>query len=103
MDRLSMIYLIEISVFSFRFKTMAWKTTHTNVHIMCSTSSLTNDPFSCNVWGKIYYVFQSNNLDITIKLKHLIFGYKISDNNYHGANYFRIKIIIFKNYLFSFS
>jgi hypothetical protein len=49
---------------------------------------LTNDPFSCNVWGKIYYVFKSNNLDITIKLKHLIFGYKISDNNYYGVNYF---------------
>jgi hypothetical protein len=30
MDRLWMIYLIKISVFSFRFKTMAWKTTHTN-------------------------------------------------------------------------
>jgi hypothetical protein len=52
------------------------------------SKSLTNDPFSCNVWGKIYYVFKSNNLDITIKLKHLIFGYKISDNNYYGVNYF---------------
>jgi hypothetical protein len=78
MDRLWMIYLIKISVFSFRFKTMAWKTTHTNVHIMYSTSP----------------VFDG---------KYLIFGYKISDKNYYGVNYF-ITILgfsIYKSYYLS--
>jgi hypothetical protein len=39
-------------------------------------------------WKKIYNLFKSNNLEFTLKLKHLIFGYKISDNNYYGVNYF---------------
>jgi len=33
-------------------------------------------------WEKIYNLLKSNNLDITLKLKHLIFGYKIFDNYY---------------------
>jgi hypothetical protein len=33
-------------------------------------------------WKKIYNLFKSNNLEFTLlELKHLIFGYKISDNN----------------------
>ena len=36
-------------------------------------------------WEKIYNL-KSNNLEFTLKLKHLIFGYKISDNNYYGVN-----------------
>jgi hypothetical protein len=36
-------------------------------------------------WEKIYNLFKSNNLEFTLKLKHLIFGYKISDNNYYGV------------------
>jgi hypothetical protein len=39
-------------------------------------------------WEKIYNFFRSNNLEIILKLKHLIFGYKISDKNYYGVNYF---------------
>ena len=39
-------------------------------------------------WGKIHNLSKSNNLEITLQLKHLIFGYKISDNNYYGVNYF---------------
>ena len=39
-------------------------------------------------WEKIYNLFRSNNLEIILKLKHLIFGYKISDKNYYGVNYF---------------
>jgi hypothetical protein len=31
---------------------------------------------------KIYNLLKSNNLEITLMLKHLIFGYKISDKNY---------------------
>ena len=34
---------------------------------------------TCSFWEKIYNLFKSNNLDITLKLKHLIFGYKIFD------------------------
>jgi len=40
---------------------------------------------------------------LTLKLKHLIFGYKISDNNYYGVNYF-IPILgfsIYKSYYLS--
>ena len=37
-------------------------------------------------WEKIYNLSKSNNLEFTLKLKHLIFGYKISDNNYYGVN-----------------
>ena len=54
-------------------------------------------------WEKIYNLFKSNNLEITLKLKHLIFGYKISDKNYCGVNYF-ITILgfsIYKSYYFS--
>ena len=47
-------------------------------------------------WEKIYNL-KSNNLEFTLKLKHLIFGYKISDNNYYGVNYF-ITILGFSIY-----
>ena len=43
------------------------------------------------------FFFESNNLEFTLKLKHLIFGYKISDNNYYGVNYF-ITILGFSMY-----
>jgi hypothetical protein len=53
---------------------------------------------------KIYNLFKSNNLEFTLlKLKHLILGYKISDNNYYGVNYF-ITILgfpIYKSYYLS--
>ena len=39
-------------------------------------------------WEKIYNLFKSNNLEITLKLKHLVFGYKISDKDYYDVNYF---------------
>jgi hypothetical protein len=32
-------------------------------------------------WEKIYNLYKSNNLEIKLKLKHLIFGNKISDKN----------------------
>ena len=49
-------------------------------------------------FGKKYIIFfKSNNLEFTLKLKHLIFGYKISDNNYYGVNYF-ITILGFSIY-----
>ena len=55
-------------------------------------------------WEKIYNLFKSNNLEFTLlKLKHLIFCYKISDNNYYGVNYF-ITILgfsIYKTYYLS--
>ena len=54
-------------------------------------------------WEKIYNIFKSNNLEFTLKFKHLIFGYKISDNNYYGVNYF-ITILgfsIYKSYYLS--
>jgi hypothetical protein len=54
-------------------------------------------------WGKIYNLSKSNNLEITLKLKHLIFGYKLSDKNYYGVNYF-ITILgfsIYKSYYLS--
>ena len=37
----------------------------------------------------------------TLKLKHLIFGYKKSDNNYYGANYRKYleKDYIFREYI----
>ena len=44
--------------------------------------------FFKTLWEKIYNHFKSNNLEITLKLKHLIFGYKISDQNYYRVNYF---------------
>jgi hypothetical protein len=46
--------------------------------------------------------FKRNNLEITLKLKHLIFGYKISHKKY-GVNYF-ITILgfsIYKSYYLS--
>ena len=55
-------------------------------------------------WEKIYNLFKSNNLEFTLlKLKHLILGYKIFDNNYYGVNYF-ITILgfsIYKSYYLS--
>ena len=48
-------------------------------------------------WEKIYNLFKSNNLEITLNLKHLIFGYKISYKKYYGANYF-ITILSFLIY-----
>ena len=55
-------------------------------------------------FGKKYIIFfKSNNLEFTLKLKHLIFGYKISDNNFYGVNYF-ITILgfsIYKSYYLS--
>jgi hypothetical protein len=48
-------------------------------------------------WENIYNLFKSNNLEITLKLKHLIFGYKISYKKYYGANYF-ITILSFLIY-----
>jgi hypothetical protein len=59
--------------------------------------------FFLNVLEKIYNLFKRNNLEFTLKLKHLIFGYKISDNNYYGVNYF-ITILgfsIYKSYYLS--
>ena len=53
--------------------------------------------FLKTLWEKIYNLFKSNNLEFTLKLKHLIFGYKISDNNYFGVNYF-ITILGFSIY-----
>ena len=52
---------------------------------------------SCSFWEKIYNLFKSNNLDITLKLKHLIFGYKIFDKNYYCVKYF-ITILGFTRY-----
>jgi hypothetical protein len=54
-------------------------------------------------WEKIYNLFKSNNLEFTLKLKHLIFGYKISDNNYCGVNYFItiLCFLIYKSYYLS--
>ena len=66
----------------------------------------------CNICGNeedhLHYfitcsLFKSNNLEFTLKLKHLIFGYTISDNNYYGVNYF-ITILgfsIYKSYYLS--
>jgi hypothetical protein len=54
-------------------------------------------------WEKIYNLFKSNNIEFTLNLKHLIFGYKIIDNNYYGVNYF-ITILgfsIYKSYYLS--
>ena len=53
---------------------------HLHYFITCS--------FFKTFWEKICNLFKSNNLEFTIKLKHLIFDYKISDNNYYGVNYF---------------
>jgi len=36
------------------------------------------------LWENINNLFKSNNLEIALKLKHPIFGYKI----YDGVNYF---------------
>ena len=54
-------------------------------------------------WENIYNLFQSNNLEITLKLTHLIFGYKISDKNYYGVNYFItiLSFSIYKSYYLS--
>ena len=59
----------------------------------------------CKRFGKkIYNLFKSNNWEFTLlKLKHLIFGYTLSDNNYYGVNYF-ITILgfsIYKSYYLS--
>ena len=54
-------------------------------------------------WERIYNLLKSNNLEFTLKLKHLIFGYRISDNNYYSVNYF-ITILgfsIYKSYYLS--
>jgi hypothetical protein len=42
-------------------------------------------------------------LEITLKLTHLIFGYKISDKNYYGVNYFItiLSFSIYKSYYLS--
>jgi hypothetical protein len=52
---------------------------------------------------KIFNLFKSNNLEITLKLTHLIFGYKISDKNYYGVNYFItiLSFSIYKSYYLS--
>ena len=54
-------------------------------------------------WEKIYNLFKSNNLEITLKLKHLIFGYKISDKDYYDVNYFItfLAFSIYKSYYLS--
>ena len=54
-------------------------------------------------WEKIYNLLKSNNLEITLKLKHLIFGYKISDKNYYDVNYFItiLGFLIYKSYYLS--
>ena len=54
-------------------------------------------------WEKIYNLFKSNNLEFALKLKHLIFGYKISDYNYYDVNYFIIILgfSIYKSYYLS--
>jgi hypothetical protein len=52
---------------------------------------------------KIYNLYKSNNLEIKLKLKHLIFGNKISDKKYYSVNYF-ITILgfsIYKSYYLS--
>ena len=50
-----------------------------------------------------YNLFKSNNLEFTLKLKHLIFGYRISDNNYYDVNYFItiLGFLIYKSYYLS--
>jgi hypothetical protein len=50
-------------------------------------------------WEKIYNLFKSNNLEITLKLKHLIFGYKISDKDYYDVNYFITILGFMKGFL----
>ena len=32
-------------------------------------------------WEEIYNLYKSNDLNITLRLKHLIFGYKMCDKN----------------------
>ena len=48
-------------------------------------------------WEEIYNLFKRNNLNITLRLKHLIFGYKISDKKilwcklfYHNSRIFNL-------------
>ena len=74
-----------------------------NINNVLLSSLLYYMVFFKTFWEKIYNLFQSNNLEFTLKLKHLIFGYKISDNNYYGVNYF-ITILgfsIYKSYYLS--
>ena len=46
---------------------------------------------------QIYDLLKKSNLDFSIKLKHLIFGYKITDNKYNSI-IFLITIISFSIY-----
>ena len=46
---------------------------HHHYFITCS--------FFKTFWGKKYHLFKSNNLEITLKLNHLVFGYRIADKN----------------------
>jgi hypothetical protein len=59
-----------------------WKIVNNNRYNFCENEEVYLHYFiTCSFlktfWERIYNLFKSNNLEFTLKLKHLIFGYRI--------------------------
>lgn len=54
-------------------------------------------------WKKVYNLLKKVKYEVKISLKHLVFGYKIFDNNYSEFNYFLsiLSFSIYKSYYVS--
>ena len=50
--------------------------------------------FLKDFWEKVHYLLAKMNFQNKILAKHIVFGYKISDQGYNGFNYF-LTIIVF--------
>ena len=59
--------------------------------------------FLSEFWEKIYNLLKEVNFEIKISLKHLVFGYKMFDDNYSNFNYFLtiLSFCIYKSYYVS--
>ena len=87
---------------------LKWKITNDS---MCNFCKEDEDYFhyfiSCNFlecfWTKICDLLKRANLEFSVKLKHIIFGYKTFDDNYFGLNYFLtiLSFSVYKSYYVS--
>ena len=59
--------------------------------------------FLKDFWEKVHYLLAKMNFQNKILAKHIVFGYKISDQGYNGFNYFLtiIGFCIYKSYYVS--
>ena len=85
-----------------------WKLTNNSLCNFCNIEEdyfhyLMTCPYLKTFWDSIHHIFKKYGMEIKIKLKHIVFGYKISDSQYYDFNYFFtiVGYTIYKTYYVS--